>query len=645
MVSRETTRKKTQLPRPMLNDYDVVVVGAGHAGCEAALAAARMQSRTLLITMNLFSVAQMSCNPAIGGLAKGHLVKEIDALGGQMGVVADDTGIQFRMLNTSKGPSVWSPRSQNDRIDYCIEMKKHLEDQHNLDLRQSEVVDFVIEEGRIVAVVTDFGTRISAKAVVLASGTFLNGTLFVGMKSLSGGRAGEPASQGVSKTLVKAGIKLGRLKTGTPPRVNGNSIDFEAMQEQLGDPRPVPYSHKHQRIDVEQVSCYLTQTNSKTHDILRSGLDRSPLFGGMISGVGPRYCPSIEDKIHRFADKPHHQIFLEPEGKNTREYYVNGFSSSLPEDIQIAALHTVAGLEKAQITRLAYAIEYDYFPPSQLKPTLETKCIKNLYFAGQINGTSGYEEAAAQGLMAGINAVLKLRRHPPFILDRSQAYIGVLIDDLVTKELTEPYRMFTSLAEHRLLLRQDNADFRLMKYGHDYGLIDDSTYENLRNQQSAIKEMTEKMAWIKVRPEDINPVLQQRQTSPISSVESVLTLLRRPQVRWIDFKGLISHPLFSSKPDRFWQRVGEQVEIEIKYQGFLERQRKQIQKMQEMESLNIPEPFDYHTISSLSTEGREKLSRIRPRTLGQASRILGVSQSDLLLVMMHVRNRKGQKEP
>jgi len=622
------------------SSYDVIVVGAGHAGCEAALIAARMGAKTLLATMNLFTVAQMSCNPAIGGLAKGHLVREIDVLGGEMALNTDRTGIQFRMLNKSKGPAVWSPRAQTDRMDYSWSMRLAVERQKNLHLKQMVVTDIIITKGEVRGIKLQSEAIIEGKAVVLTAGTFLNGKIFIGESSSAAGRAGEFPATEISTELKKSGFKLGRLKTGTPPRVDGNTIDYDKLIIQKGDDPPPVFSFQTEKREVEQKPCYLTKTTPKTHEILISGLDRSPLYMGTIKGVGPRYCPSVEDKAVRFKDKESHQIFLEPEGKDTSEMYVNGFSSSLPEDIQIKALRTIPGLEKAEVTRLAYAIEYDFFPADQLLSTLETKLVQNLYFSGQINGTSGYEEAAAQGLMAGINAVLKLRGEKPFVLDRSEAYIGVMIDDLVTRSPLEPYRMFTSRAEYRLLLRQDNADLRLYRYAEKHGLLSNEPIKRIKEKENLIPKTVEMMKNIKLSPKEASVILSKYKSSDLNQKENLFQILKRPEIP-IEALNHLWDKIVDD--ERLQKEIEQQVEIEIKYQGYFQRQRAQIKKMENLEQYLIPEDFDYVQISALASEAREKLIQHKPRSLGQASRIDGVRASDISILMVYLEKLRKKR--
>ena len=601
--------------------YDVIVVGGGHAGCEAALVSARMGMQTALLTMNLDTIAQMSCNPAIGGLAKGQLVREVDALGGEMGKVIDATGIQFKLLNASKGHAVRSPRAQADKKLYQFTMKGRLEEQANLSLRQDSIEDIAVHDKGILALAGKSGTNYMAKAVIITTGTFLNGLIHIGNSQSKGGRSSEPSADKLSNSLRNLGFELDRLKTGTPPRLNGNSINYGVLQEQVGDEQPTAFSFSTEKIHRPQIKCYITYTNSLTHEIIRSNLDRSPNFTGQIKAVGPRYCPSIEDKITRFPDKDHHQIFLEPEGLDTSEVYCNGISTSTPFDVQEAMIHSIKGLENADITRYGYAIEYDYVPPTQIKPSLEAKNVENVFLAGQINGTSGYEEAAAQGIMAGINAVLKIKGCEPFILGRSEAYIGVLIDDLVTKGTQEPYRMFTSRAEYRLVLRHDNADRRLMKYGHRYGLINKKQLTELLEREKSISETIEYLEYSK-RGED-----------------SLLKLLKRPNMCFKDLLEIDS----DLRKRNISVPVQEQVEIEAKYEGYINRQKQQIEKFKKMEKLSLPPYFHYDSIPGLRKEAQQKLDRFRPVSLGQASRISGVSPADISILMVYLMS-KNKKE-
>ncbi len=621
----------------MFNEvYDVIVVGAGHAGSEAAAAAANMGSKTLLITMNLQNIAQMSCNPAMGGIAKGQIVREIDALGGYSGIVSDTSAIQFKMLNKSKGPAMWSPRVQSDRMRFAEDWRLLLENTPNLDFYQEMVSDLLIENHKVVGVKTSLGIEFKGKSVVLTNGTFLNGLIHIGDKNFGGGRAGERAATGITEQLVNLGFDSGRMKTGTPPRVDGRSLDYSKMVEQPGDENPQKFSF----LDVtkpltEQRSCHMTYTSPEVHDLLREGFDRSPMFNGRIQSLGPRYCPSIEDKINRFADKDRHQLFVEPEGWNTVEVYVNGFSTSLPEDVQFKALRSVAGFENVKFFRPGYAIEYDYFPPTQLQHTLETKLIEGLYFAGQINGTTGYEEAASQGLMAGINASLKIQEKDPFTLSRSEAYIGVLIDDLITKGTEEPYRMFTSRAEYRTLLRQDNADFRLTPKGYEIGLASEKRLKRMEEKQQASSDFVEFFRETSVKPEEINPILEANDSSLMKQSDKMFKIFARPNITIDDMRKVTSVNNYILDND-LDDEVIEQTEIQVKYSGYIEKEKNNADKLNRLENIKIPKDFDYSKLKSMSMEAREKLNKIQPVTISQASRISGVSPSDVSVLLVYM---------
>ena len=617
-------------------EYDLIVVGAGHAGSEAAAAAANMGSKTLLITMNLQNIAQMSCNPAMGGIAKGQIIKEIDALGGYSGVVTDFSAIQFKMLNKSKGPAVWSPRAQSDRMMFSQKWRELLEETPNLDFYQDSVVGLLVKKNKINGVVTQLGLQIKSKTVILTNGTFLNGLIHVGEKQFGGGRVGEKASFGITENLTTLGFVSGRMKTGTPPRVDGRSLNYNKMEEQPGDTNPGRFSYlPSSPVLTNQRSCYVTHTNSKTHDLLREGFDRSPMFNGRIKSVGPRYCPSVEDKISRFSEKDRHQIFVEPEGWNTVEVYVNGFSTSLPEEIQYKALKSVPGFEDVKFFRPGYAIEYDYFPPTQLKHSLETKLVEGLFFAGQINGTTGYEEAASQGLMAGINASLKLSGKEPFILKRNEAYIGVLIDDLITKGTDEPYRMFTSRAEFRMLLRQDNADLRLTEISNNIGLASNDRLSIVMSKKKKTEHMIDFIKNLSVKPEEINETLIAKGSSPISQSMKLFKLFSRPQLAFKDISSIesVANYLIDSN---VMTEIIEQVEIQVKYSGYIDKESSNAEKLNALENISIPKNFDYSRLKCLSSEAKSKLENIKPISLSQASRISGVSPADIsaMLVFM-----------
>lgn len=614
-------------------EYDVIVVGGGHAGAEATAAAAKMGSKTLLVTMNLQTIGQMSCNPAMGGIAKGQIVREIDALGGYSGIVTDKSAIQFKMLNKSKGPAMWSPRAQNDRMRFAEEWRLALENTPNADFYQEMVSGLLVEGNKVVGVRTSLGIDVRSKAVVLTNGTFLNGLIHIGEKQFGGGRAGEKAATGITEQLVDFGFDSGRMKTGTPPRVDGRSLDYEKMIPQPGDVIPEKFSYLDTPVLTEQRDCHMTHTSALVHDLLREGFDRSPMFNGRIKSIGPRYCPSIEDKINRFADKDSHQIFVEPEGWNTVEVYVNGFSTSLPEDIQYKALKSVKGFENVKFFRPGYAIEYDYFPPTQLKHTLETKLVDNLYFAGQINGTTGYEEAASQGLMAGINAHLKINEKEPFLLKRDEAYIGVLIDDLITKGTEEPYRMFTSRAEYRTLLRQDNADLRLTPKSFEIGLAKEERMRRMEEKQNKSESFISFFRKTSFNPDEINPILETLESAPVKQSDKLFKVFSRPKVKMEHMLQLDSVSNFVAE-HKLNSEVLEQAEIQVKYSGYIEKEKNNADKLHRLENVIIPENFDYSKLKSLSFEAREKLETIRPATISQASRISGVSPSDVSVLLV-----------
>lgn len=613
--------------------YDVIVVGAGHAGCEAAAAAANLGSKTLLVTMNMQTIGQMSCNPAMGGIAKGQIVREIDAMGGYSGIVADKSAIQFKMLNLSKGPAMWSPRTQNDRMLFAEEWRLALENTPNLDFFQDMVKQLIVENNKVTGVVTSLGIQIKAKSVVLTNGTFLNGLIHVGDKQLGGGRMGEPRAFGITEQLVSLGFEAGRMKTGTPPRVDGRSLDYSKMEEQKGDENPQKFSYLDTPKLTKQLSCHIVYTNETVHDILREGFDRSPMFNGTIQSLGPRYCPSIEDKINRFAERNRHQLFVEPEGWKTVEIYVNGFSSSLPEDVQIKAMKHIPGFQNVKVFRPGYAIEYDYFPPTQLKHTLETKLIDNLYFAGQINGTTGYEEAAGQGLIAGINAHNKVHEKDEFILNRDEAYIGVLIDDLITKGTEEPYRMFTSRAEYRLLLRQDNADIRLTEKAFQLGLAKEDRLRRVKTKLSESQSLEEFLRETSLKPGIINPILESIESSPVDQAYRAAQILTRPNMTL----GKLDEIDFIKKASsQYNDEVREQAEINIKYKGYIEKEKENVAKLNRLENIKIPEDFDYTKLSSLSAEAKQKMSNVRPKTIAQAGRISGVSPADINVLLVYL---------
>lgn len=619
----------------IFEEYDVIVVGAGHAGCEAAAAAANLGSRTLLVTMNMQTIAQMSCNPAMGGVAKGQIVREVDALGGYSGIVTDKTAIQFRMLNRSKGPAMWSPRAQSDRWRFAEEWRLMLEQTPNLDFWQDMVSGLIVEDGYARGVITSMGVSIRAKAVVLTNGTFLNGKIHIGEKNFGGGRTGEKAATGITEQLVELGFEAGRMKTGTPPRVDGRSLDNSKMEEQPGDENPEKFSYSDTTSPLkEQRSCFITYTNDTVHEVLKTGFEKSPMYAGRIQGLGPRYCPSIEDKITRFAERNRHQIFVEPEGWNTVEVYVNGFSTSLPEDVQMKALRLIPGFENVKMFRPGYAIEYDYFPPIQLDSTLQTRLVKNLYFAGQINGTTGYEEAACQGLIAGINAHLSVKEKAPFILSRSDAYIGVLIDDLITKGTEEPYRMFTSRAEYRILLRQDNADLRLTPRGYELGLASQERMDRVNEKKAASDKIIKFLREQAISPEEANDFLVSRESSPLNQKVKLTSVLSRPGVSIWDLRDISSAA--SDFLNSFRKEDIEQAEIQVKYEGYIQRESELADKMQRLDYVMLDEDLDYRKLASLSIEAKEKLSRQRPRSLGQASRISGISPADISVLMIYL---------